>query len=246
MGVRQVINSQQRMALATLGGDKSQFRYEAWLISPISFSSSNDFADVSSLTTGVPVTLTINAMGSVPQFYMSRKFAYRGATPTSLNIQTMLKVTKDPVVDIIKPIQDLSNMAFPTKGKSINGAIDTMAEKKDEEGMLNKFIGVIGTTIKEVKDFAQQYVDVNSIFDNTFFLNIAPQLETDGVYLYLGNKGAPGNNPSVKMGPYIIKSVQISLGKLIISGGYPEKVQVDIGLEAFKTTVSNEFGKIFV
>lgn len=66
------------------------------------------------------------------------------------------------------------------------------------------------------------------------------------MYLYLGNKGDQNNSPSVKMGPYIIKSVQISLGKLVMSGGYPEKVQVDIGLEAFKTTVSNEFGNVFV
>ena len=130
----------------------------------------------------------------------------------------------------------------------------TDPEKQPSETTVGYFarmlLGMTANVLNDIVNVADSTIGntvIRQRLHQTYFLKVPPQLE-DGCSCYLfaglltqGNR----TKASVKMGPYIIKSITLTLGKLLMEGRMPETVKVGIDLESYNTAaVSSDFVNI--
>lgn len=240
MGLRQELNLLNKVTLATASQGKKGF-YVAWLKNNISFEASNNFSDILGDMSNNGLAMLINAFGKVPAFDTPRKFAYKGSSYTSLNLETILKMHAGGVqASFVDPIKNLVEMALPSREDqplsstaAVSGLIGFINGLGDGAGPLSDMVTAFSNTIQEITD-------------ETFVMNIPKQLTTTAneVYVYYGSESSMQETP-IRLGPYIISRISITLGKLIMKGGYPEVVEIGIGLESLRRATADVFGSIF-
>ena len=104
-------------------------------------------------------------------------------------------------------------------------------------------VGFIGTGFQQIFNFVEENSKIGKqILNNTFFLE-KPLMLDHPIDVYYGSTDS--KTASVVLGPFLIKGLSIQLGKLIMSGGYPEIINVKIELEAARTTSMTHFSDIF-
>lgn len=250
---RESINKVNWVTLTMTDAPESQF-YTAYNLSPIQVSASNVFADIANPSVGVFETVVMNSLfGRAPAFDMSRKLAYNGITPTALELQTRLKLgaqgKPDPQKDLYEPIKSLVNYAFPRRGPSLSKAVGSMVKEGHKAMETNSIGGLLEGALGAILSKLQQWVDsatngrVSEIMNDTYFMQIPPQFVKDATIM--AYFGPTAGTASIKMGPFIIKSIGLQMGPLIITGGLPEYINVNIGLESARSTTVRTFTQLF-
>lgn len=230
--------------------------FTAYLNNNISMAAQNDFGDLLA-GAGVNDLLAIaaNKGGFTPAFSMNRALTYKGASPVSLSLDCTLKAFddgKDYKQSIIEPIQTLAKIAFPGINTDSSGQQTTLrnfagqlaSEWGRSESSVNQFLAYVADGADKLINWICENVDIiGNIADSTKFLALPVSLKAP-VAVYYGNPDNNVKTTPIKLGPFYLKSVSISLGKLIISPGLPEIVNVQVGLESSRTTDAEMFKKL--
>lgn len=237
----------------TNGAVTSDNWFTAYLLSPITISAQNVFADIATPSVGVFETVIMNSIfGKAPAFDMSRKLAFQGVTGSGLELQTRLKLSQDnpdPIEDFDKPLRKLILTALPKRtSASLYGTVKAMVDEghegEEEKSIGKLLIGTLGAIADQLITWGDALSKqmLSKMLKDTYFLDIPEQLQSSGCYAYFGDVT---KTPAIKMGPFIIKAIQIQLGPLILTGGYPEYVNVNITLEPQRTYTCDMMTNLF-
>lgn len=254
MGQRASINTANIVTLCPLNKPEESY-YQAWLINQIQQTAQNNFSDLSVGGGGLFSTVFMNAVfKQAPAFDMNRQFAYRGTSPTTLHLDTLLRLRTDVITDFVRPMTSLIKMALPSRGLSLNDTIDSsMSEEKleQEEGqstkeyMMGLLTGILGSLADVMRTVADKVTDgkVSELLNDTYFLTLPTMLDNP-IYVYVGNPKS--DSIAIKLGPYVVKGITYTLGKIVMSNNVPDHIAVSIDLESLRTATANSFSKIFI
>lgn len=253
-GARSSINAANIVTLCPLDKPEESF-YQAWLTNQIQQAAQNNFSDLSTGGGGLMTTVFLNAMfGQAPAFDMNRQFAYRGTAPTTLHLDTLLRLRTDIITDYVNPMTSLIKMALPSRGLSLDETInssiaDANLVKEDGQSNSDYLVGLLTGILGSLADLMRTVADgitegkVSELLSDTYFLKL-PNMLDNPIYVYVGNPKS--DSIAIKLGPYIIRNLSYTLGKIIMSNNVPDHIVVSIDLESLRTATANSFSKIFV
>lgn len=234
--------------------------FEAYMTEGFEYTVENIVDSMSDLAPGALATLAINAgLGMVPAFDMPRYFGYKGSKPIAFTIDCYLRLGDEAGADPIKiigdikvgsgrinpyqksilaPLLKLYAMMLPTRK---GGPISDMGFIKAINSMLSA-IPVVG-------------VSLSTVTDQIYMLEVPKGFQAYGeggsmnrIDMKIGSaQGNPSGETGHPMnfGQVIIKSVTVSQGKLMIDRGYPDRVNIKIGLETMRVATVNSLAIFF-
>lgn len=189
---------------------------------------------VKGLNLGSVLGTLSNIAGIAPAFDMPRYFSYKGATPMRFSLRCYLKLKESWEKDIRDPIANLCYMALPTKAMSLG-----------EVQGLSQVIDASSQVFKTLLDFLPNTnIDTSnsSLSEQIYLLSIPPSIQlgaNQNLKLYIGD------HMKIKVEPVVITSMRFSWDRLYIGEGYPERVNIQLGLETQRVVTSNLLSSMF-
>lgn len=196
--------------------------------------------DMTSLSPNALTTLAVNAFGLTPAFDMPRWFAYKGTEPITMNVPCYLKLKTSFVNDIVNPLLTLFKMTLPMRqGQSLAGKLQSIKPINDLLSMvplLNEDSGIM------------------SALDQVYLLEVPPGInpakarnEATRITMRLGKYAAEGEPVrwSIKMSEVVIKNIDITMSRLLVDKGFPERVDLNLEVETLRVASDKMLSSLF-
>ena len=165
----------------------------------------------------------------------------------------MLKLKDDFNKDIKQPLESLFKICLPKDDKTLREGMDRLNITQAAEALRDKALNFVGNA-PESAEFLEKLVtgisdQISSIADNSAIVKL-PEMINGGkpnyLWCYVGVESSDElPKANIVTGPWLISGLSITVGKLIIDGGYPETVKVTIDMESMRTQSTQSSFSIF-
>nr|DAI54897.1 MAG TPA: hypothetical protein [Caudoviricetes sp.] len=225
--------------------EPTDYVFQAYLPEGFSFGFGNIVGSPNAELGNIASILANAVFDKVPAIDIPRWYMYKGSTPIKFDIRCYLKLIDDPIKDLSEPIQTLSRLTLPTRNKTnIRQTVaNATADPNTGVDLLDGGIRQINAVAEGKKTFLGMNLSESGILNNAYLLNVP------GPFRYAANQqGAVitfGKNNAFMLNEVMINSVQISVGRMLVDVGYPERIDLLISVETSRNATTDTIGNLF-
>lgn len=230
------------------GGRGENILFRAYLDSDVSLSTTASFGSIDFIPGGNLALMATNILfNSPPQLSMRRGYLYSGTSPVDTSLKCLLKCTSDFDLEIRQPLSKLYRICVPIQtDRPVSTFFDEKADEynrkasnttgKEKAGYAT--LGFLAEAANNAINLFEAVPGVKEKLQDIYFLEL-PDMIKNPIDVYIGAKST--TESPIILRDYLIKTLTITLGPLVLSPGLPETVTVDLQLTAARTTSEKTF-----